>query len=141
MDQRIEIVVGTEFKNMEECRTRCLEYASRENFEYSVRWTDKHSYGIKCKAETCQWKLQASIPKGGARVIVRTMGPEHTCAGIFNAKRPQGPANMLVRRIVDKLRDQPKYRASDLRKDFQREYGLKVPYLRAWEAREQARLL
>ena len=75
----------------------------------------------------CPWQLHASVPKGSNSFLLRNMGDMdvRTCGGL---PVDRAPTQFIAKHLLDKLRDNPSYKPSNLVKDIDRELKVKVPY-------------
>lgn len=134
------------WNNVEKLKEACHLYALETSFEFRTKYCDARRYSIVCKGksinndEPCPWRLNANVRRHTASYVVTHMDEKevHTCSGLFNGIHPQAPARFLAQQFVEKLRDQPSYRPSDMRKDIGRELHINVPYKRIWDAKEHA---
>ena len=115
------------------------------SFEFNTKYCDARRYAITCKGKSpddtpCPWRLNAYVPTHSVSYVVTRFDDKnsHTCSGLFHGKHPQAPARFLAQQFLSKLRDQPSYRPSDMRKDIKRELNIDIPYKRTWQAKEHA---
>ena len=59
--------------------------------------------------------------------------------GIGTTVHPKASKKWVGNRIMQRLKEQPLYRAIDIQKDILREHGVRLPYKRAWMGKEVAR--
>lgn len=72
---------------------------------------------------------------------VKTIQPTHNWGdGIGTTVHPKANKKWVFHRVIQKLKELPLYRVVDIQKDILWEYGVRLPYLRAWMGKEVARV-
>ena len=139
------LIAGTRYDTMKELRLLCKQTAVFYNFTFKVDAADKSRYRIHCNtSDTCPWRLHASsITSDGTEetniVEIKVFIGEHTCNGHHGSTfHPQAGASMISSLIQERLKDHPKYRAIEIKKDARRDAFVNVSYSTAWRAKDQA---
>ena len=126
------------WNDIEKLKAACHLYTLQKSFEFTTKYCDARRYAITCKgksiedASPCPWRLNAYVSAQSVSYIVTRMDENevHSCSGFFDGKHPQAPARFLAQQFIGKLRDQPSYRPSDMRKDVERDLHIDIPYKR-----------
>ena len=100
--------------------------------------SSKTRYEIACKATGCGWRLYARPIDGSNIFSVQKYTAAHECYGLNHTGHKQATSTFIANKISEKLQQQRGYRTVDIRKDLQRELGVKVTYSKAFRARETA---
>src|SRR5579859_3633000 len=132
------LCVGHEFNSSEALKQACREFAVQNNFEYDTKKSSKSIYTIVCKSTNCPWRLYASAVRGTSSFRIKTFNSEHSCYGINHPGNKQANAAFVGAQFAEKLKDQPKYKPSDIFNDMKLKYGVEVTYSKAFWAKEHA---
>ena len=132
------LCVGHEFNSSEALKQACREFAVQNNFEYDTKKSSKSIYTIVCKSTNCPWRLYASAVRGTSSFRIKTFNSEHSCYGINHPGNKQANAAFVGAQVAEKLKDQPKYKPSDIVNDMKLKYGVEVTYSKAFWAKEHA---
>ena len=134
------------WNDIEKLKAACHLYTLESSFEFTTKYCDTRRYAITCKGKSiedtspCPWRLNAYVSTQSVSYVVTRMDEKevHICSGLFDGKHPQAPARFLAQQFLGKLRDQPSYRPSDMRKDIDHDLHIDIPYKQIWQAKEHA---
>lgn len=70
--------IGTTFPSMQEAREALLHYTIAHNLSYTVSRADSVRYIIKCRSNTCPFRLRVTLRKSDNRAVVTVSRP-HNC--------------------------------------------------------------
>jgi hypothetical protein len=84
------------FESMADLRLACKRLALAETFEFTTVKADKNRYTIRCKNETCPWRLHASVIGETSNVIIRTFENIHQCFGIIGNHEKIRLCNIVI---------------------------------------------
>lgn len=137
-----ELEVNAKFDDVNAVRRAVKGAAIAQNFEISVLRSDTKRYTVQCKnhAKGCKWRLHASkIDRKAPIFSIKNFISEHTCQGADRATNKEISSSWLAEKIIDRLRENPDYRPSEIVQDLRTAAGIEVPYKSAWSAKEKAR--
>ena len=103
------LAVGACFESMADLRLACKRLALAETFEFTTDKADKTRYTIRCRNETCSWRLHASVIGETSNVVIRTFENTHQCFGIIGNGHKNLSAWVLAAKIEDKIRVHSSY--------------------------------
>ena len=113
---------------------------------FAICWGFNFKYGkndlrrvIACYAKLrYSWKVHAvcSDPSNGIFQI-KEFKKNYSCGGgIVTLDHPRASKHWVSSIISDKLNQRPLYQAIDFQNDIHDEYGIQIPYHRAWWSKE-----
>ena len=132
--------VGSTFDSLSELKRTCVTLAIQNAFEFKTIRASVGRYEILCKSVGCQWRVYARTVKGSSLYRIRSATLVHDCFGIHHRSHQNMSSSFVAETIREKLANQPEYRATDIVKDIQIQYGVEIDYLKAWRAKENALL-
>lgn len=121
--------VGQVFNSKDHLQMELTNYAMTKGFNWTFLKNDSVRVTVRCKNDTCQWRLHASVVRGGPEFAIKTMNNYHNCGcDIMSEGHPRASKKWVANIVKEKLVDTPMYRASEMKKDIRREYGVSIPY-------------
>ena len=121
--------VGQVFRNKEHLQLTLTNYAMSKGFDWQYLKNDLNRLTVKCKDAKCQWRVHTSTVGHGSEFVIKTMNNIHTCGcDIMTRGHPRSSKKWVSSIVKNKLTDTPTYRACDMKRDIQREYGICIPY-------------
>lgn len=129
---------GHVFENITYFREKLKEYAVQGWFELAYLKNEKSRVTAVCAAEGCEWRIHATPnPKQKQTFMVRTLRDVHQCMRL--TKNSAANSSWLAKKILPKLRLNPKMDITTIKVEFQDKYGIKVPYMQAYRALRKAK--
>ncbi|XP_020682036.2 uncharacterized protein LOC110099280 [Dendrobium catenatum] len=116
-----DITVGTFFNDATSFKNALRSFAIRENFGVRIKASDK-----KRVIATCSFQ-------------VRRVDGEHTCPGINRAGNRLASSRWVSNQIQEMVKRYPDIPPKEINSGLEKEFGLSLPYMKLWRAREQAR--
>ncbi|XP_060178363.1 uncharacterized protein LOC132608345 [Lycium barbarum] len=116
------------------------KYAIDNRFQFRTKRSNSVSYTLACLSRQCEWKLKASSINRSAMFKIREFVEKHTCP-LKDKVYTQHQANsdFIADIIKPKFRNyKRKYVPSDIVDDVKNDFGVDVPYMKAWRAKEKA---
>ncbi|KAL5724302.1 hypothetical protein ACHQM5_007580 [Ranunculus cassubicifolius] len=131
--------VSQRFCNVHEFREALRKYAIAHTFAYKFKKNDSHRVTVKCKTETCPWRIHASRLSTTQLFCIKKMNPTHTCEGGVLSSGSHATTNWVAETVKQKVRDSPSYKPKDIVTDIKEEYGIELTYYQAWRGKEIAK--
>ncbi|XP_058076322.1 uncharacterized protein LOC131224894 [Magnolia sinica] len=75
----INIVVGQTFKDKSQCQYALSQFASSNNFQYRVIYSNARRFTVVCLKDTCEWRVHASRVNDTGIFKIRSYTSKHTC--------------------------------------------------------------
>jgi hypothetical protein len=130
--------IGTRFDTLEKLKITCVDVAVRDGFEFRVLRSNPNRYEIKCKVETCPWRIYARSVKKTPVFRIQRVTNEHNCVGPTHLGHCNVTQKFLANKLAEKIATQPNYRPVDIVKDIHLQYGVAVKYHKAFRAKDDA---
>ncbi|KAJ6839532.1 uncharacterized protein M6B38_315415 [Iris pallida] len=127
--------VGQVFDSPRVFREAVHKFAIAKGFMYKFIKSDGPRITVRCTTRECPWRIYASN-SNSQELTIKKMNETHAC-GRESTNR-LATQSWIASVIKDKLRETPEYRPSDIAKDLEREYGLRLSYHRAWRGKSIA---
>ncbi|KAI3764247.1 hypothetical protein L2E82_14253 [Cichorium intybus] len=131
--------VGQRFHSLAEFREALRKYSIAHGFNYVYKKNENQRVTVKCKSETCPWRIHASRLSTTQLVCIKTMRPTHTCQGGTIKPAFRATRSWVGNLIKEKVKDSPKIKPKDIANDLKRDYGIELNYSQARRAKEYAR--
>ncbi|KAI4301656.1 hypothetical protein L6164_034910 [Bauhinia variegata] len=131
--------VGQRFSSVHEFRESLRKYAIAHQFAFKYKKNDSHRVTVKCKAESCPWRIHASRLSTTQLICIKKMNPTHTCEGAVATTGHQATRSWVASIIKEKLKVFPNYKPKDIVNDIKQEYGIQLNYFQAWRGKEIAK--
>ncbi|RVW99511.1 hypothetical protein CK203_021374 [Vitis vinifera] len=114
-----------------------MSIASR--FRYCFKRNSPKHMTVVCSVNECPWKVTARAIGESNIVQVHTFQNRHNHS-LENvaASQPLVRSNRASMLIDDVIRSTPDYQPRQICKDFQRQHGMQLTYLQAWNIKEKA---
>ncbi|KAI0495495.1 hypothetical protein KFK09_021796 [Dendrobium nobile] len=116
-----DITIGTFFNDATSFKNDLRSFAIKENFGVRIKASDK-----KRVIATCSYQ-------------VRRVDGEHTCPGINRAGNRLATSAWVANQIQEMVKRYPDISPKEINSGLEKEFGLSLPYMKLWRAREQAR--
>ncbi|XP_020245229.1 uncharacterized protein LOC109823366 [Asparagus officinalis] len=132
--------VGQEFNDVEHLRQSLGNYSIALGFNFAYLKNEPRRLIVKCKGADCEWMVHCNRRTDCKRFYVKKIGRAHSClgGGIGEKGHPRASRKWVANIVKSILKEQPTYRAIDLKKKLLREFGVDIPYGRAWCGKELA---
>ncbi|MQM13362.1 hypothetical protein Taro_046287 [Colocasia esculenta] len=99
------------------------------SIEEKERKNDSVRLTVQCNVAVCPWRLHASIVSGGPEFAINSLNNIHSCVcDIMSDGHPRTSKKWVANAVKGKLVDKPTYRASEMMRDIQQDYGISIPY-------------
>ncbi|KAI0503818.1 hypothetical protein KFK09_014761 [Dendrobium nobile] len=118
-----DLEVGTLFNDAKTFKNALRSVAIRNNFGVRIKASDK-----KRVIATYTQSFQ-----------IRRVDGVHTCPGVNRAGNRLATSAWVANEIQDLVKRHPDIPPKEIKSNLEKEYGLSVPYMKLWRAREQAR--
>ncbi|GMN20099.1 hypothetical protein TIFTF001_042999 [Ficus carica] len=116
--------------------------AMSKHYQFKVKRSNSTLLHMICiDNEGCQWQLRATRMKGNEMFVVKRFDDVHTCSiEIVQGHYRQAKSWMIGECVKAKYLDPTNtlYRAFEIMRDMQDEFGVSFNYLRAWRGKEAA---
>ncbi|CAN1171217.1 hypothetical protein LINPERHAP2_LOCUS29449 [Linum perenne] len=89
--------------------------------------------------EHCGWRVYGSRSSKKDSFILKCLGEKHTCPRALSNK--QASAKWLAKTYLEKFRINPKWDVSDMKREVQLTYGIRINENKCYRARNEARTL
>ena len=132
------LAIGARYESMADLRLACKHFAVTNFFEFTPIKSDKIRYTIRCKNETCSWRLHASVVGSTSNVVVRTYEDTHKCFGIVGNGHKNLSASFLAEKIQEKVRVNSSYGGAAIKEDIFLDLGVTISKSKAYRAKEIA---
>ncbi|XP_028776827.1 uncharacterized protein LOC114733520 [Neltuma alba] len=131
---------GQTFVSAEHFREALYKYSLAHKFGYRYVKNDRHKMIVKCCVEGCPWEISAyGVGENNGFLVVRRFNYEHLHYAQDNLVVPQRKRCKLASAvIIDELISCMHKAPNDIRRDLEREYGLRLNYQQAYRAKEKA---
>ncbi|XP_059285067.1 uncharacterized protein LOC132038411 [Lycium ferocissimum] len=135
-----EVMVNQVYNDKETLKAVMTKYAIDNRFQFRNREVKFVSYTLACLSRQCEWKLNASSINRSAIFKIREFVEKHTCPLKDKAyTQHQASSGFIAGIIKPKFRNyKRKYVPSDIVDDVKNDFGVDVPYMKAWRAKEKA---
>lgn len=126
--------VGQVFASKAQLQDDLTNFAIAKGFNWKYKKNDSDRLTVRCvgqdhKQEDCPWRLHASTVRGSSEFAIKTMCNTHTCGcEMIGSGHPRTSKKWVGNVVKGKLIDTPAYRAADMRRDIEREYGVALRY-------------
>ncbi|KAM7481862.1 hypothetical protein LguiB_006445 [Lonicera macranthoides] len=137
--QNIITGVGQRFNGVNEFRESLRKYAVAHQFAFKYKKNDSHRVTVKCKDESCPWRIHASRLSTTQLICIKKMHPTHTCDGAVVSSGSQATRGWVSGIIKEKMKLFPHYKPKDIINDIKEEYGIQLNYFQAWRGKEIAK--
>ncbi|PKU74228.1 hypothetical protein MA16_Dca021632 [Dendrobium catenatum] len=134
-----DITIGTFFNDATSFKNALRSFAIKENFGVRIKASDKKRVIATCSYQGCQWRIQASLCEDSQSFQVRRVDGEHTCPGINRAGNRLATSAWVANQIQEMVKRYPDISPKEINSGLEKEFGLSLPYMKLWRAREQAR--
>ncbi|PKU63310.1 hypothetical protein MA16_Dca013354 [Dendrobium catenatum] len=134
-----DLEVGTLFNDAITFKNALRSIAIRNNFGVIIKASDKKRVIATCSYQTCQWRIRASLCEDTQSFQIRRVDGVHTCPGVNRAGNRLATSAWVANEIQDLVKRHPDIPPKEIKSNLEKEYGLSVPYMKLWRAREQAR--
>lgn len=131
--------VNQRFSSFSEFREALHKYSIAHGFAYKYKKNDSHRVTVKCKTQSCPWRIYASRLSTTQLICIKKMNTNHTCDGAVVKAGYRATRGWVGSIIKDKLKESPNYSPKDIANDIRREFGIQLNYSQAWRAKEIAR--
>lgn len=131
--------VSQRFPNVHEFREALRKYAFAHTFAFKFKKNDSHRVTVKCKTDSCPWRIHASRLSTTQLFCIKKMTPTHTCEGGVVTSGSHATTNWVAGIVKEKLQDSPNYKPKDIVNDIKQEFGVELNYYQAWRGKEIAR--
>lgn len=93
----------------------------------------------KSKSQGCEWFVHAVLRRSDGSFFIKKFVNEHKCMGRIMGKRSKMLRSKLLASVIgEKVQSVADDSVKEIVKNMKREYGVNVPYLNAWYAKEMA---
>lgn len=131
---------GQSFRDAKDFRSKLKRYsiAKRKSFKYVRNELKKVS--VICSDEGCRWMICASYRRSDGAFAIRKCHLKHTCgeSNLLTRGHPKADARLIAELVQPKVSVEPQYKPFTMKNDMLREYGVEIPYRRAWTGKEIA---
>ncbi|XP_059306270.1 uncharacterized protein LOC132057671 [Lycium ferocissimum] len=135
-----EVMVNQVYNDKETLKAVMTKYAIDNRFQFRTERSNFVSYTLACLSRQCEWKLKASSINRSAMFKIREFVEKHTCPlkdKVYT--QHQASSGFIACIIKPKFRNyKRKYVPSDIVDDVKNDFGVDVPYMKAWRAKEKA---
>ncbi|KAK1599247.1 hypothetical protein QYE76_016771, partial [Lolium multiflorum] len=136
-----QLVEGTVFQTMMDCRNAITTYCILSKNNYEVIKSEPGRFTVKCPYKRCRWRLHASTMRRSSLVQIKKNEHVHSCpplGGEPELKTKLAKTRWLADIILDWLRETPSLGPTALQKKMVEKFKMKVPYMRMFYAKEMA---
>ncbi|KAL9665429.1 hypothetical protein QQ045_020849 [Rhodiola kirilowii] len=137
-----ELVEGGMFMKKELLIHACRKYHIKNRREYRTINSDTKRITLECREgkNKCQWELRASKKnKEGMWRIIKYKNDKHTCeVDIVRLDNIHFNKHFIAMDIKDLIQEDLRYSPKQVMKLMVSKYGYKIPYIKAWKARQKA---
>ncbi|WOG82738.1 hypothetical protein DCAR_0101906 [Daucus carota subsp. sativus] len=137
--QNIITGVGQRFNSVHEFRESLRKYAIAHQFAFRYKKNDSHRVTVRCKVDSCPWRIHASRLSTTQLICIKKMDSAHTCEGTAVPTGHQATRSWVASVIKEKLKEVPNYKPRDIVEDIKNEYGIQLNYFQAWRGKEIAK--
>ncbi|XP_060201809.1 uncharacterized protein LOC132630235 [Lycium barbarum] len=127
-----EVMVNQVYNDKETLKAVMTKYAIDNRFQFRTERSNS--------VRQCEWKLKASSINRSAMFKIREFVEKHTCPlkdKVYT--QHQASSGFIAGIIKPKFRNyKRKYVPSDIVDDVKNDFGVDVPYMKAWRAKEKA---
>ncbi|XP_028784609.1 uncharacterized protein LOC114740576 [Neltuma alba] len=132
--------VGQRFPGVDVFRVSAYKFALVNKFMAKYVRNSKEFMSMRCKVESCPWKLYANHVEKSCDVLRVTTFINwhvHSAQDSLDVMH-SGRASLNSSIIIDEMRDHADKSTSEIRKRLKREYGIDLTYKQAYRAREKS---
>ncbi|XP_034674228.1 uncharacterized protein LOC117905411 [Vitis riparia] len=130
---------GHTFPNAAEFRDAVYLMSIANRFRYRFKRNSTKHMTVVCTVAQCPWKVTARAIGDSNIVQVHTFHNHHNHSlEDVAACQPLVRSNRASLLIDDVIRSTPNYQPRQICKDFQRQHGMQLTYLQAWNIKEKA---
>ncbi|CAN1339462.1 hypothetical protein LINPERPRIM_LOCUS38499 [Linum perenne] len=97
------------------------------------------SAGWDNEDERCGWRVYGSWNSKKESFLLKCLGANHTCPRALENK--QASAKWIAKTYIEKFRISPKWDVSDMKRELQLTYGIRINDNKCYRARNEARIL
>ncbi|XP_028073845.1 uncharacterized protein LOC114276252 [Camellia sinensis] len=119
------------------------KYAVERGFQFKYIKNDYVQIIVVCKfvaSTDCSWSVHSRMLLSSGVLCIKRFDSVHTCGAVVRTCRnPHTGSDLVSTVVVDRVRDQPLTRPTDVVFDLKNEYGLDISYRVAWLGVEKAR--
>ena len=124
---------------------RCFRLCMRQHIivkNFNVRWdeSDKKGVVVKCVDRRCKWSMRASRLPHGKTFEMKIMASKHSCFGV-NKCGNRSASSKWVTMMLGDVKENPEIIPKERMNIVDKNFSIKLPYGRAWRARERAKEL
>lgn len=133
--------VGQEFSDVGEFRRALVNFSICFGFNFNFVKNDLKRVTACCAKDGCPWKVHATrVDQCNGTFKIKDFEKYHSCGGgLGTLDHPRASKSWVSSVVIDKLKKMPMHRPTDMQKDIQEQYGLQIPYHKAWWGKEEAR--
>ncbi|CAH9105745.1 unnamed protein product [Cuscuta europaea] len=117
-------------------------YAILNHFQYKTKKSTKKVLHVICvDVENCKWAVRGVRLSGSHMFQIRRFDSDHTCSTDFRQGRHrQATSDVIAELIKHRYADASRkpYAPIDIMVDMNRDYGVILPYKKAWNANKKA---
>ncbi|PKU85654.1 hypothetical protein MA16_Dca003395 [Dendrobium catenatum] len=135
----IDIGIDTFFNDAKSFKNALRSVAIKENFGVRIKASDKKRVIATCSYQGCEWRIRASLCEDTQSFQVRRLDGVHTCPGINRAGNRLATSAWVANEIQEMVKRYPDIPPKEINSSLEKEYGLSLPYMKLWRAREEAR--
>ncbi|CAH9125525.1 unnamed protein product [Cuscuta epithymum] len=119
-------------------------YAISNHFQYMTKTSTKKVLHVICvDVENCKWAVRGVRLSGSNMFQIKRFDSDHTCSIDFRQGRHrQATADVIAELIKHRYADASRkpYAPIDIIVDMNRDYGVMLPYKKAWNANKKAQI-
>ena len=91
-----------------------------------------------CSESSCEWRLHASVLQDGHSLQIKKLRDRHKCLNVNQAGNHMASVKWIIEKIHPCLKTNVSVTTKVLCSEVLREYGVDIPYVKMWRARDQA---
>ncbi|CAN1800060.1 hypothetical protein LINPERHAP1_LOCUS22370, partial [Linum perenne] len=99
----------------------------------------KEDLGYTIVHQRCGWRVYGSWNSKKESFLLKCLGANHTCPRALENK--QASAKWIAKTYIEKFRISPKWDVSDMKRELQLTYGIRINDNKCYRARNEARIL
>ncbi|XP_057248141.1 uncharacterized protein LOC125493779 [Beta vulgaris subsp. vulgaris] len=139
VEQECPFYLGQEFEDAIEFRGAITNYCMNIGRDTYYPKNDAKKIGVRCKADKCPFYVYASVVKGKAQLVVKTLVPQHNCGRLAVLKKIR--ASWIAKLYQQKFKINPYMKCQEIVDTLWAEKGVKASLWLALKARRKAQAL
>ena len=126
------------FKSVSDLRMTLKQYVIRNSFDMWFVKNHKSRITTVWSKSSCEWRLHAFVLLDGVSFQIKKLEDSHKCLNVNQAVNHMASVKWIIEKIQRRLKTDLNVNAKVLCLEVLREYGVDIPSIKMWWARDQA---